>query len=100
MMRRSEAVPNPSANLPGMEHDMLVRTAMLEFASGLAALCLLVAAAVCWRSGGPRRVLAALCVAGCVAAGTAAVHSHRTMAAERARLCHPGVKRTLCDGPW
>jgi hypothetical protein len=84
-----------------MEHDMLVRTAMVEFASGLAALGLLVTAAVCWRGGdGVRRVLAALCVAGCVAAGMAAVHSHRTMAAERARLCHPGVKRALCDGPW
>jgi hypothetical protein len=84
-----------------MEHGMLVRTAMVEFASGLATLCLLVAAVVSWRGGdGMRRVLAALCIAGCLAAGMVAVHSHRTLAAERAEQCHPGVKRSLCDGPW
>ncbi|MCA1842154.1 MAG: hypothetical protein LC792_03000 [Actinobacteria bacterium] len=84
-----------------MEHEMLVRTAMVEFASGLAALCLVVAAVICWRAGdASRRVLAVLSIAGCLAAGMVAVHSHRTLAAERASLCHPGVHRSLCDGPW
>jgi hypothetical protein len=82
-----------------MEHDMLVRTAVVEVTSGLATLCLLAAALFFWRAGG-RRVLAVVCLVGCVAAGTVAVDSHRRVAAERATRCHPGVKRSLCGWPF
>jgi hypothetical protein len=81
-----------------MEHQMLVRTALVEVASGLAALTLLIAAFVCGRRTEPlRRLVAALCLAGFVAAGAVTVHSHRTLAVERARKCNSNVQRGLCD---
>jgi hypothetical protein len=84
-----------------MEHQMLVRTALVELAAGLGALCLLVAAVACWRCGDAvRRLVAALCIAGCVAAGMVAVHSHARIATERVKKCNATVHRGLCDGLW
>ena len=91
--------PSGPANQMCMEHDMLVCTAVVEVASGLASLCLLTTAVVCWRAGG-RRALAVVALVGWVGLGVVAIHSHRRIAAERATKCHPGVHRSLCSGPW
>jgi hypothetical protein len=88
--------PCDAANHMRLEHDMLVRTAVVEVTSGLATLCLLAAALMSWRIGG-RRALAIVCLLGCVATGVVAVPSHRRIAAERVTRCHPGVKRSLCS---
>jgi hypothetical protein len=84
-----------------MEHQMLVRTFLVEVASALAALTLLVLSVVCWRR--PvlvRRGAAVGCLAVAVAAGVVAAHSHHTLAVERARKCNSNVQRALCDQPF
>jgi hypothetical protein len=84
--------------MTGMEHQMLVRSALVEVASGLAALGLLVVAVVCGRRTEPlRRAFAVVCLAGCVTGGVVAAHSHHTLAGERARKCNSNVQRGLCD---
>jgi hypothetical protein len=76
---------------------MLVRTFLVEVASAMAALALLVVAVVCGRRTGPlRRMLAVVCLAGCVAAGAVTAHSRGMLAAERAKKCNPNVQRALC----
>jgi len=95
---RVEDAAAPGKNMTGMEHQMLVRTALVEVASGLVALALLVVAVVSWRRAEPlRRALAVVCLAGCVAAGVVAAHSHHTLAAEQAKKCNSNVQRALCD---
>jgi hypothetical protein len=83
--------------MTGMEHQMLVRTFLVEVASALAAITLVVLAVVWWRRGERvRRVLAVVCLVGCVTAGAVAAHNHGTLAAERAKKCGPTVQRALC----
>ena len=88
-------------NLTGMEHQMLVHTFLVEVASALAALTLLVVAVACWRRRVlARRLVAVACVAGALAAGAVTIRSHHTLAVERARKCNSNVQRALCDQPF
>jgi hypothetical protein len=84
-----------------MEHQMLVRTFLVEVASAVAALTLVVLAVACWRRPVlTRRLVAVACVAGALAAGVVTVRSHHTLAVERARKCNSNVQRALCDQPF
>jgi hypothetical protein len=84
-----------------MEHHMLVRTFLVEVAAAMGALTLIALSVACWRRPGlAHRAVAVACVAGAVAVGVVTVHSHNTLAGERARKCNQNVQRALCDQPF